>query len=129
MVTSDAIKGLSLEKRNCKFHSENEDLRIFSKYTQEACKFECQLTQAEAKCGCVPWNYPRMANDTPVCDYMGVNCFEQVMSDTTVSEKCFCPYDCDTTRYGYSVSSTALDFETLCPTDTKLGEQVYAGIR
>ncbi len=37
-----------------------------------------------------------------------------MMSDTSLLEACDCPYDCDTTRYAYSVSSTALDVDTLC---------------
>ncbi len=78
VVTSDSVGRLDLDKRNCKFHSENGTLRIFSTYTQAACTFECSLDHAEGRCGCVPWNYPRLLSSSEICDYMGVFCFEKV---------------------------------------------------
>ena len=42
------------------------------------------------------------------------------MSNTSTLESCSCPYDCDTTRYSYSVSSTALDVDSLCKSSLML---------
>ncbi len=77
VFTSDNVKKLEVDKRKCKFHSENEGLKIFTEYTKQGCVLECKLLQADARCGCLPWNYPSPVN-TSICDYMGNYCFEEV---------------------------------------------------
>ena len=85
--------------------------------------------QSEELCGCIPWNYPHFSSDILTCDYMGARCFEKVMSNTELIKQCNCPYDCDATRYTYSVSSTKLDFQKLCQRDMEfekiLGETTF----
>ena len=67
------------------------------------------------KCGCVPWNYPHFNLTLDVCDFMGADCFEAMMADTDTNRRCdTCLYDCDSTRFGYSVSSTKLDVDKIC---------------
>ena len=51
-------KELDETQRICRLTEENSELKIFKKYTQEACLFECKLNMAASKCGCIPWNYP-----------------------------------------------------------------------
>jgi len=46
IVTSNAVKGLEIERRKCRFHSENEGMKVFSDYSRNGCIFECQLEQA-----------------------------------------------------------------------------------
>ena len=113
-LTLDPVKELEENRRNCKFRSENEGLKIFNEYTQTGCIFECQITHGLDKCGCIPWNYPHLGDPSPVCDYMGAYCFEEVMAETEIIQNCDCPFDCDTTRYSYSVSSTKLDTDMIC---------------
>ncbi len=76
--TTESVKSLPVQKRKCKFRSENDDMKIFSYYTQSGCMFECSLGIAADKCGCIPWNYPRFDPMHDVCDYMGAECFEHV---------------------------------------------------
>ena len=83
--TSSAIEGLSMERRKCRFLSENKGLKIFSNYTQDACFLECKLMQSAKKCLCIPWNYPRFDLSTDICDYQGIYCFEEVKFTCRVS--------------------------------------------
>ena len=78
LKSSPDIAGIDLKRRRCKFESESEGLEIFSNYTQKACQFECVLREAQRFCQCIPWNYPRFSSATDICDYMGVECFENV---------------------------------------------------
>ena len=110
VVTSKDARGMSEDQRGCRFFFESKELKLFKDYSQSSCLFECQLKQASRKCQCVPWNYPQL-EPIPLCNYVSQNCFEKVMGDTSVLANCSseCPYDCATTRYQYSVSSTAFD--------------------
>ena len=60
------VSGKELEEsqRICRLTDENSELKIFNKYTQEACLFECKLNLAAIKCGCIPWNYPMISVST-----------------------------------------------------------------
>jgi hypothetical protein len=114
IVTSRNAQSLSEKRRECRFQHERKGLKLFKEYTRSGCIFECQLNKALSKCGCIPWDYPHPGNLEPVCDRWGKECFEVSMGNTETVEKCDCPYDCATTRYPYSVSSTALDVEAMC---------------
>ena len=48
---------LSIQERKCRLIEENNDLKVFKIYTQEACLLECKINMATSKCGCTPWNY------------------------------------------------------------------------
>jgi hypothetical protein len=118
IVTSPNAQGISEERRQCRFQHERKGMKLFKAYTHSGCIFECQLNDALSKCGCIPWDYPHPGNLEPVCDRWGKECFEIRMGNTETVEKCDCPYDCATTRYSYSVSSTALDVEAMCNRDS-----------
>ena len=111
VVTSKDARGMTEEQRQCRFFFESQDLKLFKDYSQSSCLFECQLKYASLKCQCVPWNYPQLFEDIQLCNYVSQNCFEKAMGNTTILANCSanCPYDCATTRYQYSVSSTAFD--------------------
>ena len=108
LLTDEKVRQqLSPERRKCWFQAENDNMRVFSKYTQKGCIFECQLRQAAKRCGCTPWNYPResmeMDDDgAELCDYMGAECFNVAMADTKTVETCDCYHDCDSFRYDES---------------------------
>jgi hypothetical protein len=40
MVTTDRFRQISEEQRKCKFSNENEDSKMFSKYSKSGCQFE-----------------------------------------------------------------------------------------
>lgn len=129
ITITDAVKGLEQFRRKCRFRSETQNMTVFSEYTQAGCIFECQLRQAWERCGCIPWNYPHLGKPAQTCDYRGADCFERIMSNTETSKNCDCLFDCDSIRYSYSVSSTALDIDTLCKknsdTEKFFGEAEY----
>ena len=101
-MSLSTIEFLPEEKRNCRFRFENENMKVFKEYTQKRCTFECQLQLAGEICKCIPWNYPHTSDGQLVCDYMGVWCFNKVMSEPSTQEKCQCPNDCSVNRYSKS---------------------------
>ena len=119
IVTSKSARGLPEEKRECRFQFDSQSLTLFNEYTQSSCIFECQLKKALEKCHCMPWNYPQLNGSHPICHRVSNKCFEKVMSDSNSTIDCNCPFDCATTRYAYSVSSTAFDPIVLCNPNNK----------
>ena len=122
IVTSPTAKNLPKEKRKCLFQEESNKLTLFKEYSQRNCIFECQLKFAFSKCQCIPWDYPHLENEFhKICDRFGRDCFEKFMENTTLIKTCDCPYECATTRYSYSVSSTAINAEALCKDKSYFG--------
>ena len=117
IVTSEAAKNLPISKRNCLFQHESRRLSLFREYSQSNCVFECQLNVAYDKCHCIPWDYPHLNDSMNICDRFGRDCFEKFMANSTFIKNCDCLPECATTRYAYSVSSTAIDSEALCKDD------------
>ena len=56
-VASERFKSLDVEKRNCLFHDEGNRNSMFNSYNFKACQFECRLSYAVGKAGCLPWDY------------------------------------------------------------------------
>ena len=97
-VTENVGQDVSDKKRNCRY---NHDLglNLTNHYSQSGCKFECQLSEANKFCGCVPWDYPHISQEKfeKVCDYFGKVCFEQIMTNFSNTDiKCseVCPPEC-----------------------------------
>ena len=94
---------LSEVRRNCRFRTENQGLKLFKQYSQNSCMFECHLAMATQNCGCVPWDYPHFERSglSDICDGWGRYCFESVMKDTNRGfANCkHCLPDCSITRY------------------------------
>lgn len=99
IVTSLSPKGLMEEQRQCRFDLENGSLRLFKDYSQSGCLLECELQEAYERCQCIPWNYPHLEEDMPICNQFGRDCFETAMSNASSSATCDCPFDCSYTRY------------------------------
>ena len=51
-------KLLTESQRHCRLSENNENLKIFKVYSQEACILECKIEKALKRCGCMPWYYP-----------------------------------------------------------------------
>ena len=95
------------KRRKCRFATHNKGLTLFRRYSQGACQFECQIKMAIEKCGCVPWDYPQLAeaNLTEVCEGWGRHCFESDLRNDAKRLK-FCRHclpDCSITRYISSI--------------------------
>ena len=43
IVPSEDLRGISIEKRNCRFEDEAENMKIFQSYSQSACEFEFKI--------------------------------------------------------------------------------------
>ena len=43
IVPSEDLRGISIEKRNCRFEDEAENMEIFQSYSQSACEFEFKI--------------------------------------------------------------------------------------
>jgi hypothetical protein len=83
-VTSDSFKKLPLGTRECRFANENANsASIFKYYSYRSCLFECHVQHAADSCGCTPWNYPHLGNETSneICDGMLSYCFKQKMRE------------------------------------------------
>ena len=59
MVTSEDIKSIPAEDRNCYFDDE-VDLNFYEKYTFINCQLECAILEAEKSIGCIPWHLPKV---------------------------------------------------------------------
>ena len=46
IVPSDDLRDVPINKRKCMFPDENQDLKIFSQYSQSACELECRIEKA-----------------------------------------------------------------------------------
>ncbi len=118
--TSPDIERIDLARRKCKFPDEIEGLKIFNEYTQNACMFECMLSQAADKCLCVPWNYPMFNLSVQTCDYQGVYCFEEVSFGKAIclakSDNCFLCRSCPTSQQQRTVTVPM----TVIPTTTHI---------
>ena len=94
VVPSQDMQKLSYGERGGRFKDENEDLEIFSSYSQSACEFEYKLKIAEELCRCIPWYYPSKMDKLryKVCDLYGNYCFKTAMNQIeNVPEKTCLP--------------------------------------
>ena len=94
---------LSEERRKCRYRKDNNGLKLFRQYSQDACQLECVIEMATEKCGCVPWDYPQLLKEDllQVCEGWGRYCFESVLKDSNKElNNCgHCVPDCIVTRY------------------------------
>ena len=59
VVSTNDIKDITPEARNCFFHDEG-DLEFYKSYTFSNCKLECAIKNSKAVFNCVPWHLPRV---------------------------------------------------------------------
>jgi hypothetical protein len=84
-------------------------------YTQKSCEFECHLRQSQEVCGCVPWNYPQLAeNITEICDGPGAYCFERQMEKGFTQASCGCIPNCEEVRFSINQSKFKRHFKLEC---------------
>ncbi len=113
--SDQSVLDFPFEKRNCLSGEENENLRIFNRYTQSACIFECRLRHASEVCQCTPWDYPAYDESLPLCsnkdlpedlsifsDVQFDKCFEEALDANKTVAGCDCPQECDELQYTYT---------------------------
>lgn len=133
-------KELSENQRSCRLDEDTETLDIFKIYTRSACLFECKLKYSLQRCGCIPWEYPLQINNTVTvtvtytsrilkyvtfysqellfCDIYGNICFENSMDNATTEKDCYCPMECNSISYSFSIISTPFNPKEMCPSKT-----------
>ena len=101
--SSDNLKALDAEDRNCLLENEIPEKSIFKRYTESNCKYECHVAIAKQNCGCIPWDF--MAKATHLgdeCDVFGRTCFFKEIKDIALNPQDICPHckeACDKTEF------------------------------
>ena len=96
--SSDGIKQLAPDKRNCFFNTEGS-LEFYTEYTYTNCILECGIKAAEKTTGCIPWYLPH-SSDSSVCDPWITMEFRKLLEQLQInSSLCnHCLPDCVLTR-------------------------------
>ena len=112
------IRTVSVSKRGCKFHDENEDLSSIKWYSKINCFLDCKMEIGQKVCGCRPWDYPRQGQNNPkqagesarICDFFGSSCFNKILA-RNMEEKCKkrCNPQCDKISYKMDISKESLN--------------------
>ena len=140
--SEDSIKHIAVDKRQCLFPDENQNYGLFLNYSKVNCEFECKLGEAEKRCACRPWDYPRpikvSSNDTerPICDFFSSSCFHSAMKDEKVEKRCFdtCPSNCNEVKYTISSERVPLDptkeicVESIERDETRSSKTIHASV-
>ena len=100
-ISTKSFKTMDLEQRKCNLKHEGLDLSNFKTYSENNCRYECNVRIAKNKCQCTPWDF---IDDTVglECDIFGRTCFYNVMENLTqypVTECNHCIKECDTVEY------------------------------
>ncbi len=114
-ITTDRLRDLSIENRNCRYLDEQLPNSMFNYYSQKSCLFECKLRESQKRANCTPWNYPYFTNETHrICDdYQAVEnhgektesqIFLESMKSPEIRGICLrrnCLPDCETVQFKY----------------------------
>ena len=99
--SSNQLKALKIEQRNCKLEDEVVDSSNFKIYAEGNCKYECEVELAIEMCKCAPWDF---IHESPMeeCDVFGRTCFYDAMESITMDyqDHCsHCIHGCDYMKY------------------------------
>jgi amiloride-sensitive sodium channel len=132
--SSEVVKAMSLEKRNCLKHDEDMSefphiiMEAFSNYSRKACLLECQAREMFKQCGCLPYYMPdfkKIWKKNTNCDLAGLKCLSKSADETKAltpklaegqaadaglisGSDCECPNDCEETLYFQEMSQADL---------------------
>ena len=107
--SSEALKNLDIESRNCLLKEEVPSNSILKQYSQSNSKYECYVGIAQNMCRCLPWDF--LHNDNffeQECDVFGRTCFFHALENLTTSAEDVCPHckeACDFTHYKKFITS------------------------
>ena len=120
--SSENLKNLSIEQRNCRLKNEVEEGSIFKLYTESNCRYECHIKLALEMCKCAPWDFMHNSDELE-CDVFGRTCFYQAMKHLTrdSDDHCSqCIQGCDYMRYKREIVESKRIMEDIT-TDEYLG--------
>lgn len=90
--SSNDLKSLDLNERNCLTEDEISNQSLFLKYTERNCKYECHISKAKEICRCIPWDFmEKRRNFVEDCDVFGRECFFNTMKEVAGAEIELCP--------------------------------------
>jgi hypothetical protein len=106
----DSLRSIEPKNRGCLYPNERP-LKLFQKYSQSNCIFECLLSEVQEKVketlrfntSCYPWYFPFVDDELQTCDPKTSNIFETLWQKSNRSCD-FCMPDCNTNVYKYSLS-------------------------
>ena len=96
-VAADGLRGISIEKRNCRYLDENEKGTLFNYYTYKSCSFECKLRNVIAELNCTDWKLPLSKDweSVPLCTAAYMDEFNYLMGTREMGDNCDCMPDCE----------------------------------
>ena len=101
-LSTEGVKDISLEKRQCRLTHEAFKGSSHPTYTKDGCLCDCRVQKAFNTCKCVPWDFANGIKERKECDVFGRTCFFNRIENLThtVDEACsYCQEECDWTRY------------------------------
>lgn len=108
--SSNSLKSLNIEDRNCHLEDEVQENSMFKKYSQANCIYECSTHLAKDVCQCIPWDFLHDEKylSAPECDVFARKCFFLAVENFTKSADQLCPHcieACDVTIYNKLLSN------------------------
>ena len=79
-ISTNNFKAMDYEQRHCNLNHEGLNFSNFRTYSENDCRYECNVQIAKHKCQCIPWDF---IDDTIEleCDVFGRTCFYNVMEN------------------------------------------------
>ena len=117
--SSQNLKDLSIEQRNCRLGNEVMEGSIFKLYTESNCRYECHIKLALEMCKCAPWDFMHNSGKKE-CDVFGRTCFYQSMKNQAQDSKDHCSQciqGCDYIRYKREIVESRKIMEKLIDDD------------
>ncbi len=108
--TDESLLSGDASVRAC--HSPEHDinpLKIHQSYTKENCVFECHLQRSIDRCGCVPWNYPKLDPQDETCSAKEALCVYEAMEEAADMDICpHCQDACKKEDYEFATDTKPL---------------------
>ena len=100
--STETFQNLPLADRKCRFENEVLEGSAFKVYSQDSCKYECQVSEVFRECQCMPWDFIHGNITGPECDIFGRTCFFHGMEKLSHDANIYCPHcidDCNRMNY------------------------------
>ena len=126
--SSENLKDLNIKQRNCKLENEVKAGSIFKLYTENNCRYECNVKLVIEMCKCAPWDFMHKSVEKE-CDVFGRTCFYQTMENITKDSNDHCSQciqGCDYIKYKREIVESRKIMKEI-PTDdqTQWGDNYF----
>ena len=96
-VSSEGLRSMLINQRECKLDEEVSDESIFKTYTKSNCQYDCHVKLSIELCQCSPWDFLHKVNGNE-CDVFGRTCFYNSIKNLSQYHVDLCPQckrECD----------------------------------